>query len=208
MGAAGGVTDGDAVGGVRASRRNILCLAARRIDGRDVADVGDQIVWLWVLTEHERRLRHPVFAQVLVVVGLVDEDVAVDVDHAVVAGGQVELRVADRLARRRAGAKVVAVLAVVDLGEAAALDIDGIAVTGKRIRKNGVGLGVRAGLGGRGRHDRDLAEAKHLDEGRHGVVGHRHLDLLVVVAHRRYRRDRVATLGVSDGVVNRRGIER
>ena len=206
MGEAGRVADGDvAIGRTRAGRQVVDLLPRGRI--WNVRGVRNQVVGFGVLAGHERRRRHPVLAQVLVVIGLVDEDVTVDVEHARVPGRHVELGVADRLARRRSAAEVVAVLAVIDLGVAAALDIDRVTRPDPAVGEDRVGLGVRPGFGGGGGDDRDLAEAEHLHEGRRGVIGDGHLDLLVVVARGSHRCDGVPALGVGHGVIDGRRVE-
>ena len=144
----------------------------------------------------------------LVVIRLVDIDVAVDIDHARIAGRDVEFGIADGLAGGVAVAGVVAVLPVVDLGIAGALNVDGVAGADAAVGEDGIGLGIGARLRGRGRDDVDLVEAEYLHEGRHRTVGDRDLDLLVVIARGSHGRHGVAALGVRDHVVDWSCVER
>src|SRR5207244_11450035 len=114
VGEAGRVADGDvAIGRTRAGRQVVDLLPRGR--AWNVRGVRNQVVGFGVLAGHERRLRHPVLSQVLVVIGLVDEDVTVDVEHGRVPGRHMELGVADGLARRRYTAERLAMLGFVAL---------------------------------------------------------------------------------------------
>ena len=93
------------------------------------------------------------------------------------------LRVGHQPALVRAGlADVAAVEAVVDLGIAVLVEVDGVAITARVEAEDGVGLVVEAAVGiGVGNHGRG-GEAQHRGKRQRHVVGHPHVDLVAVVA--------------------------
>src|SRR5207302_8567444 len=130
----------------------------------------------------------------------------IDVKECLVGIGHMELGVAHGQAHDAGVADVGAVLAVVDLRVATLVVPDGVAAATAGVGEKGIRLGVGAGLGRRGGQDGDLAKAQNLDERRHGVIGHRDHNLFVVIAGRRDGRNGIAALGVSDRVIDRRGV--